>query len=99
MMIHPLDRATDEEAAAALAHSGAVTVQNRWRSSLGMAVQVVRQPDTNGANVICVSLVFPGGSTRQTYHHDLREREGWGIISTLALNMLRDYLLDRATSP
>jgi hypothetical protein len=99
MLIHPLDTATDEEAATALAHSGAVTVQNRWRSSLGMAMQVVQQPDTSRATAVCLSLVFRGGSRRQTFHYDLSEREGWDIVGTLALNMLREHLLGLAKSP
>jgi hypothetical protein len=99
MMIHPLDTPTGEEAASALAHSGAVTVQNRWRSSLGMAMQAVDRPEARNSAPVCLSLVYPGGSRRQTCHYDLRQREGWDIVATLALNMLRDYLLNLAKSP
>jgi plasmid stabilization system protein ParE len=93
VMIHPLDKPGDEAAAAALAHAGAVSVQNRWRTSLALGIQVVATPDASGFHTICLNLLYPGGSTTTTQHYDLRQPEGWQIVGTIGLNMLRSYLL------
>jgi competence/damage-inducible protein CinA-like protein len=96
VMIHPLNQAADEAAAAALAYAGAERVRHRWRSDLALSLQPVAQPDENGFTAVCLSLVFADGSSSKTLHYDLREPEGWDVIGTLALDMLRQYLLERS---
>jgi hypothetical protein len=55
----------------------------------------VTTPDPSGATTVCVVLATPDGEQQATYRYDLNQREGWGVIGTLALNMLHDYLLAR----
>jgi competence/damage-inducible protein CinA-like protein len=95
VVIHPLDEATDEAAAASLARAGAAYVRNRWHSHLGLGLEDVSTPDPSGATTVCVVLAAPDAEQQKTYRYDLNQREGWGVIGTLALNMLRDYLLAR----
>jgi nicotinamide mononucleotide (NMN) deamidase PncC len=95
VVIHPLDEATDEAAAASLARSGASYVRQRWHSHLGLGLEDVTTPDPSGATTVCVVLATPDGEQQATYRYDLNQREGWGVIGTLALNMLHDYLLAR----
>jgi competence/damage-inducible protein CinA-like protein len=95
VMIHPLNQAADEAAAAALAYAGAERVKHRWRSDLALSLQPVAQPDANGFSAVCLSLVFSSGSSSKTLYYDLREAEGWDVIGTLALDMLRRHLLER----
>lgn len=95
IVIHPLDEATDEAAAASLARAGASYVRDRWQSHLGLGLEDVSMPDPSGATTVCVVLAAPDTEQQATYRYDLNQREGWGVIGTLALNMLRDYLLAR----
>lgn len=93
VMIHPLDRPTDEHAAAALAHAGAISAADRWRSDLGLAAQAATTPDPSGFSAVAVALVTPAGSRQVTRRYDLRQPEGWEFVGTLALDLTRRYLL------
>ena len=95
-IIHPLDRPTDEHAAAALAHAGAISAADRWRSDIGLAVQAANTPDERGFTAVSVALCFPGGARQATRHYDLRQPEGWDFVGTLALDLLRRHLLGEA---
>lgn len=95
--IHPLDAPSDEMATAALALSGAGNVRDRWRSDLGLGMQTASQPDPSGFTAVCIALVYPGGSTSLTQHYDLRQPENWGFVGTLALNVLRRYIMDSSS--
>ncbi len=92
-MIHPLDRPTDEHAAAALAHAGAISAADRWRSDLGLAVQAASTPDERGFTAVSVALCYSGGARQATRYYDLRQPEGWDFVGTLALDLLRHHLL------
>jgi hypothetical protein len=92
-IIHPLDRPTDEHAAASLAHAGAISAADRWRSDFGLAVQAASTPDDRGFTAVSVALCFAGGSRQATRHYDLRQPEGWDFVGTLALDLLRRHLL------
>jgi nicotinamide-nucleotide amidase len=94
VIIHPLDRPTDEHAAAALAHAGAISAADRWRSDLALAVQAASTPDERGFTAVSVALCFPGGMRQATRHYDLHEPEGWDFVGTLALDLLRRHLLE-----
>jgi competence/damage-inducible protein CinA-like protein len=96
VVIHTLDTPTDEEGALSLADAGAQSVQNRWRSSLALGLQIIPPPDNARMSTICMVLVFRGGRTTLTQQYELDSAEGWGIVGTLALNMLREYLLASA---
>jgi competence/damage-inducible protein CinA-like protein len=97
VMIHPLDRPADEHAASALAFSGAISASDRWRSDLGLGVQAATLPDETGLTAVSVALVFHNGSHQVTRHYDLRQPEGWEFVGTLALELLRRYLLGEET--
>jgi competence/damage-inducible protein CinA-like protein len=91
--IHPSDEPTDERAADVLAHSGAVHAHNRWRTTLALGLQAVNQPDESGATTVCVVLVSSGDPIRRTFRYDLHQTEGWEVIGSLTLDMLRRTLL------
>lgn len=93
LLIHPLDRPADEHAAAALAHAGAISAADRWRSDLGLAAQAASAPDPSGLTAVSVALVTPEGSRQVTRRFDLREPEGWESVGTLALDLTRRYLI------
>lgn len=93
VVIHPLDEPADEAASVALALSGAASVSNRWRSSLGLGMQAASVPNESGFTAVSVALVFPGGNRQATRYFDLRQSDGWGFVSTLGLETLRRYLL------
>lgn len=93
LLIHPLDRPADEHAAAALAHAGAISAADRWRSDLGLAAQAASAPDPSGLTAVSVALVTPEGSRQVTRRFDLREPEGWEFVGTLALDLTRRYLI------
>jgi competence/damage-inducible protein CinA-like protein len=93
VIIHPLDRPTDEHAAASLAHAGAISAADRWRSDFGLAVQAASTPDDRGFTAVSVALCFAGDSRQATRHYDLRQPEGWDFVGTLALDLLRRHLL------
>ncbi|RRR69533.1 MAG: competence/damage-inducible protein A [Candidatus Viridilinea halotolerans] len=93
LVVHPLDQAADETAAAALAHAAAASVAGRWRTALGLAAQPVSSPDASGLTAVSVALVAPEGLVRQTTRrYDLRQPEGWDFVATLALDLTRRYL-------
>ncbi len=91
VMVHPLDRPTDEQAAAALAHAGAISAADRWRSDIGLGVQAASTADERGFTAVSVALVTPEGSRQVTRHYDLRQPEGWEFVGTLALDLVRRY--------
>lgn len=93
VIVHPLDRPTDEHAAASLTHAGAISAADRWRSDLGLAVQAASTPDARGFTAVSVALCFPDGSRQITRYYDLRQPEGWDFVGTLALDLLRRYLM------
>jgi len=93
LLVHPLDRPADEHAAAALAHAGAISAADRWRSDLGLAAQSASEPDASGLTAVSVALVTPEGSRQVTRRYDLRQPEGWEFVGTLALDLTRRYLL------
>jgi hypothetical protein len=94
LYIHTLDQPPTEEAAAALAYAGAVSVQHRWRSHLALGLQPLAEPDASGFTTVCVALVFPGGDRRAIHRYDVQQAEGWEVLGTLALDLLRRYLLE-----
>jgi competence/damage-inducible protein CinA-like protein len=93
VMLHPLDRPTDEHGAASLALAGAISASDRWRSDLGLAAQAASAPDPSGLTAVSVALVTPEGSRQVTRRYDLRQSEGWEFVGTLALDLTRRYLL------
>ncbi len=95
VVIHPLDEAADEAASVALALSGAANVSNRWRSTLGLGMQAASTSNESGFTAVSVALVFPGGTRQATRYFDLRQPDGWGFVSTLGLETLRRYLLEK----
>ncbi len=92
VIVHPLDLPTDSQSAEALALSGAISVSDRWRSTLGLGVQAASQVNESGATAVSVALVFPGGSRQHTRHYDLRHPDGWDFVGTFGLDILRRYL-------
>jgi nicotinamide-nucleotide amidase len=93
VVIHPLDRPADEQAAAALAHAGAISAADRWRADLGLGAQAASSADPSGLTAVSVALVTPAGLARQvTRRYDLRQPEGWEFVATLALDLTRRYL-------
>lgn len=96
LILHPLDRPADEHAAAALAHAGAISALDRWRADLGLAAQASSEPDASGLTAVSVALVAPEGTRQETRRFDLRQPEGWEAVGTLALDMMRRYLLGEA---
>jgi len=93
LIVHPLDRPTDEHAAASLAHVGAISAADRWRSDIGLGAQAASEPDPSGLTPVSVALVTPDGSRQITRRYDLREPEGWEFVGTLGLDLLRRYLI------
>lgn len=93
VIIHPLDEPADEAAAETLALSGAASVRDRWRSTLGVGIQAATYPDDTGFTAVSVALVFPGGQRQVTRRYDLRDPEGWEFVGTTGLELLRRYLL------
>ncbi|NTU78546.1 MAG: CinA family nicotinamide mononucleotide deamidase-related protein [Chloroflexales bacterium] len=96
VMIHPLDRPTDEHASASLAHAGAISAGDRWRADLGLGAQAASSPDASGFTAVSVALVTPEGSRQVTRRYDLHQPEGWEFVGTLALDLARRYLLGEA---
>ncbi len=96
IMIHPLDRPTDEIAAEALALAGAIGVQERWRSSLALGLQAASNPGADGFRAVSIALVTPTGHHSRTLRYDLRQADSWEMLGTLALETLRRFLMDEA---
>lgn len=93
MVVQPLVGPADEDAAAALALTGATSATERWGSTLGLGIQPASEPDPSGLTAVCVALVTPEGSREIIRRYDLRQPEGWEFVATLALDLTRRYLL------
>ena len=93
-IIHPLDRPTDDEAARSLARSGARQAVDQWRSDLGLGVQPASAPGADGFTAVFVALSHPAGVVEATRRFDLALDEGWEFVGTLALDVLRRYLIE-----
>jgi nicotinamide-nucleotide amidase len=92
-MIHPLDRPADDEAAMSLARSGALSAREHWRSVLALGVQPASTPGADGFTMVAVVLVHPNGIVEANRRFDLALDESWEFVGTLALDVLRQYLL------
>jgi nicotinamide-nucleotide amidase len=92
-IIHPLDRPADDAAAQILARSGATSARDRWRAELALGVQPASAPGDDGFTTVAVVLVHPSGVRETARRYDLNLDEGWEFIGTLALDVLRRYLL------
>ncbi|NTW01470.1 MAG: competence/damage-inducible protein A, partial [Oscillochloris sp.] len=92
-IIHPLDRPTDEHAAASLALAGAISAADRWRSDLGLAVQAASTPDERGFTAVSAALCYADGSRQESRYYDLNQPEGWEFVGNMALDLLRRYLI------
>ena len=89
--IHPLDEPIDAQAAASLARSAAISVQEQWRTTYGLAIQPAL-PDADGWTPICIALVGPKTERSVCRKIDLRAKGTKGIIATAALEVLRNVL-------
>ena len=96
-MIHPLDRPADDEAAMSLARSGALSARDHWRSALALGVQPASTAGADGFTMVAVVLVHPNGIVEANRRFDLALDEGWEFVGTLALEVLRQYLLGDQT--
>ncbi|PDV97529.1 competence/damage-inducible protein A [Candidatus Chloroploca asiatica] len=96
VLIHPLDRAANEDAAAILSQTGAFGIVDRWRADLGLAFQVADTSDQSGLTAVSVTLVTPKGNRQVTRNYDLRQTEGWEFVATLGLDLIRRYLVGEA---
>lgn len=93
VIIHPLDRPADDEAARSLARTGALSARDHWRSDLALGVQPASAPGDDGFTTVCVALAHSNGVVEAARRYDLRADEGWEFVGTLALDVLRHYLL------
>jgi len=96
-MIHPLDRPADDEAAMSLARSGALSARDHWRSALALGVQPASTAGADGFTMVAVVLVHPNGIVESNRRFDRALDEGWEFVGTLALEVLRQYLLGDQT--
>ncbi len=94
-IIHPRDTAASHEAADLLARAGATRVRDQWRTDLALAAQMAAEPDPQTGSVAsALVLLTPDGVAQQSYQFDPRQQQGWQIMGTVALAMLRRYLLE-----
>jgi nicotinamide-nucleotide amidase len=91
VIIHPLDRPSDQAAARSMARSGAFSTRDRWRSDLALGLQSAAA-DADGFTPVCAVLVHAEGVAEATRRYDLNLDEGWDFIATLALDLLRRHL-------
>jgi competence/damage-inducible protein CinA-like protein len=91
-IIHPLDRPADEQAAQSLARSGAISVRDRWRSTLALGVEPASAPGADGFTAVFVALAHPGGIIEASRRYDLNLDDSWEFVATLALDVTRQYL-------
>jgi molybdopterin-biosynthesis enzyme MoeA-like protein len=86
--VHPTDRE-------AVARAGALLVQDRWQTSLGLGLAVTPTLDETGyaevvAVLVGVAIAQPIVVRRR---YDLRQPEAWDYAGHLALEVVRTYLL------
>lgn len=93
-IIHPLDRPADDDAAVSLARTGAVSAREHWRSALALGVQPASTAGADGFTMVAVALAHPTGVMETNRRYDLALDESWEFVGTLALDVLRQYLLD-----
>lgn len=96
VVIHPLDRPADADAARSLARSGATSARDRWRADIALGVQPASAPDADGFTIVCVALAHAAGALEADRRYDLRTDEGWDFVGTLALDLLRRYLVGQS---
>jgi len=96
-MIHPLDRPADDDAAVSLARSGALSAREHWRSALALGVQPASVAGADGFTMVAVALAHPNGIVEASRRYDLALDESWEFVGTLALDVLRQYLLGDET--
>jgi hypothetical protein len=94
-IIHPLDRPADDSAAELLARTGAAAARDRWRADLALGVQSASAPGDDGFTVVAVALAHAGGVREWQRRYDLNLDDGWEFIGTMALDALRQYLLEQ----
>lgn len=92
LILHPLDEPADDAAALILARNAAIAVRDRWRSSVGLAVQPAGLPGADGFTTVAAALAHPGGALEASRRYDLRSDEAWEFVSTMALELLKEYL-------
>lgn len=92
--LHPLDQPADEAGAQSMARVGAASARDQWRAMLGLGVQPASEPSEDGFTSVALALIYPGGTREWTRRYDLRIDEGWEFIGTVALDGIRQYLLD-----
>jgi hypothetical protein len=95
VILHPLDEPADDEAAMSLARSSAINTRDRWRTALALAVQPASAPAADGFTTVCMALAHAGGVASTARRFDMRSDEGWEFVGTVALDMLRLYLVER----
>jgi competence/damage-inducible protein CinA-like protein len=93
-MIHPLDRPADDEAAVSLARSGALSAREQWRATFALGVQPASSAGPDGFTLVAVALAHDRGIAEAQRRFDLRGDEGWEFVGTLALDALRQHLLE-----
>jgi hypothetical protein len=94
-IIHPLDRPADDSAAELLARTGAASARDRWRADLALGVQAASTPGDDGFTAVAVALTHAGGVREWQRRYDLNLDDGWEFIGTLALDALRQFLLEQ----
>ncbi len=92
-IIHPLDRPADDAAVASLARTGALAARDRWRTALALGVQPASAPGPDGFTLVALALAHDGGVIEAGRRYDLNLADGWEFIGTLALDLLRQYML------
>lgn len=97
VLVHPLDVPADDEAAASLARTGALAVAGRWQADLALGIQPASTPGDDGFTTVSVALVTAQGIREWARRYDLRVEDNWGFVGTLALEGLRQHLLEQET--
>jgi competence/damage-inducible protein CinA-like protein len=93
-ILHPLDRPADDSAAASLARTGAASVRDRWRSDIALGVQAASNAGDDGFTVVVIAIADAAGVREWSRRYDLNLDDSWEFVGTLALDALRQYLLD-----
>ncbi|MEN9934374.1 MAG: hypothetical protein RLZZ387_953 [Chloroflexota bacterium] len=98
VILHPRDKPADDEVAAILARTSAVSTRDHWRTALAAAIQPATAPGADGADgadgftTVCIALAHAGGVTESVRRIDMRAEDGWQFAGTMTLEMLRQYL-------